>query len=292
MERGVLRWFAVASETEARIIERLDEQERGEGELPRSLQLYRELLRIQAEASSQEVTTRPDLAEGEAQDRLHKGTPLLSFEEFSPDWDHVQRVFEQVVSWAVKDSEESPGEVESLRNIARDRSLFREVVGVWYRGDLVTEVAAAHGIDADLLSSAISVTLKPFLVAYARMLSAEVDRESWRRNYCPICGGKPDFAYLDRERGARWLLCSRCDAEWVFQRLQCPYCGTQDPDALAYYVGEDESQPYRLYVCERCRTYIKTIDLRRTDSEVLLPLERLVTLEMDRAAQEQGYKPG
>ena len=34
------------------------------------------------------------------------------------------------------------------------------------------------------------------------------------------------------------------------------------------------------------------IDLRRTESQVLLPLERVMTLDMDREGQEKGYKPG
>jgi len=134
--------------------------------------------------------------------------------------------------------------------------------------------------------------LKPFLFAYSRLLLPEVDQELWRRRYCPVCGGKPDFAYLDKEKGARWLLCSRCDAEWLFLRLQCPYCGTQDQNALAYFTDEEESHLYRLYVCEQCHTYIKAIDLRCTESEVLLPLERVTTLDLDKQVQEKGYKPG
>ena len=88
--------------------------------------------------------------------------------------------------------------------------------------------------------------------------------------------------------GLRGLLCSRCDAEWLFQRLQCPYCGTQNQAALAYFT--DDEGVYRLYVCEQCHKYIKTIDLRHTESEVLV--ERVLTLDMDRQAQEKGYKPG
>ena len=36
----------------------------------------------------------------------------------------------------------------------------------------------------------------------------QVDQEKWRRRYCPVCGGNPDIAYLDTERGSRWLVCS------------------------------------------------------------------------------------
>jgi FdhE protein len=71
--------------------------------------------------------------------------------------------------------------------------------------------------------------------------------------------------------------------------LQCPYCGTQDQNALAYFT--DDKGLYRLYVCEQCKHYLKAIDLRQAEAEVLFPLERFYTVDMDRQAQEQGYKP-
>ena len=88
------------------------------------------------------------------------------------------------------------------------------------------------------------------------------------------------------------MLCSRCDAEWLFLRLECPYCGTQNQEALAHFTYEEEPHLYRLYVCEECHTYIKAIDLRCTDAEVLLPLERVMTLDMDKQGQEKGYHAG
>ncbi|MFC2002485.1 formate dehydrogenase accessory protein FdhE [Chloroflexota bacterium] len=128
------------------------------------------------------------------------------------------------------------------------------------------------------------------LVSHAKALYGSVNQERWRRGYCPICGSSPDFAYLDKEYGARWLLCSRCDTGWLFQRLECPYCGTQDQNALAYYT--DDEGLYRLYICEQCHQYLKAVDLRQAKSEVLLPLERLFTLALDAQAQEAGYSPG
>jgi FdhE protein len=124
----------------------------------------------------------------------------------------------------------------------------------------------------------------------AKALISLVDQENWRREYCPICGGRPDLAFLDKERGSRWLMCSRCDTRWLYQRLQYPYCRTQDPDALYFFT--DATGLYRLYVCEQCRKYIKAIDLRCTESEISLPLERILTLDMDRQAEEKGYHPG
>jgi FdhE protein len=271
-------------------LERLREWEQREGQLPGFIKLYRELLNIQSEAKSRITITKPSLVKSSVPKRLCYGIPLLSLKDFSPDWNEVRRVFEQIVLWVAKNSEDlSSGEIESLRNIAYNSSVLKKGVRAWYQTHSLTPIARAQGIDVELLSSVVGAALKPVLFAYARLLLPEMDQELWRRGYCPICGGNPDFAFLDKERGARWLLCDRCDTEWLFQRLECPYCGNQNQAALSYFT--DDEGVYRLYVCERCRKYIKTIDLRRTESEVLLLLERVLTLDMDKQAQEKGYKP-
>lgn len=265
--------------------------EQEEGQLPCFVNLYCELLRIQSEVKSR-VVVKLSMADSLMSDRLRNGVPLLSFEDFSPDWDEVGKVFQQIVVWAAKGSEYPPQEIESLRNITRNTLLLKKAAKAWYQGSSLTTMARELSINDKLLASVVGAALKPFLSAYANLLLPKVNQELWRRKYCPICGGKPDFAYLDKERGARWMLCSHCDAEWLFLRLRCPYCGTQNQDALAHFTYEEEPSLYRLYVCEECHTYIKAIDLRCRDSEVLLPLERVMTLDMDRQGQEKGYKAG
>ena len=283
----------MTSKVDSKILDRLEDWEQREGQLPNFTQLYRELLQIQSEVKSRIIVAKPDLAEDLARDRLRGGIPLLLFKDFSPDWHQVKTVFEQVVVWAAKDSENPPGESERLRKIGRNRSVLKKAAKAWYEGYSLGDIAIAEGVDEVMLTSAIMVTLKPFLFVYSSLLLLDVDQDLWRRRYCPVCGGKPDFAYLDKERGARWLLCSRCDAEWLFLRLVCPYCGTQNQDAL-YYFTDEESHLYRLYICEQCHTYIKAVDLRRAEADVLLSLslERMMTLNMDRQAQEKGYRPG
>ncbi|MFC2072186.1 formate dehydrogenase accessory protein FdhE [Chloroflexota bacterium] len=280
----------LTNEVDIKTLGRLEEWDQKEGQVPGFVQLYRELLQIQSEAKSSIIVTKPNLVDGLVYDQLCKGIPLLSFKDFSLDWHQVQMVFERVANWATKDLADPSGESESLRNISQNRSLLRNITRAWYQGHSLKGIAAAEGIDEELLNSVVAAALKPFLFLYSRLLLPKVDQELWRRKHCPICGSKPDFAYLDKEKGARWLVCTRCDTEWLFVRLECPYCGTQNQEALAYFI--DDEGLYRLYVCEQCHTYIKAIDLRRVESEILWPLERLTTLDMDKQGQEKGYKPG
>lgn len=279
--------YVMSSETEAKILQRLDELEQSEGELPSFVQLYRQLLRLQSEARLRFTTPKLKLAEDVISDRLSQGIPLLSFEGLSLDWAQVRGLFQEIIRSVAKDSPDASKEVKTLGNILSKEAVLEEVVRAWYEGSSLIPIAMRHSVDGESLGLVVAAVVKPFLSAHSEVLLPKVDQESWRRRYCPICGGRPDFAYLDEERGARWLLCSRCDAEWLFQRLECPCCGCQDQNALAYFT--DDAGLYRLYVCEQCKRYLKAIDLRQAKSEVLLPLERLLTFEFDMQAREDGY---
>lgn len=274
-------------EEEDRVLQRLEEWEQREGQLPNLIEAYRQLLIIQRQARSRLSAPQLTLIKAFAE-RGPQGAPLLSFQELALDWVQVGNLVREIADLVTEDSAEAKNEVQALRDIASDVTLLEDVVRLWYEGASLAATAAAQHVDDQLLSFVIGLALKPFLSAYSEALLPTVNQDLWRRRYCPICGGKPDFAFLDRERGARWLLCSRCDAEWLFQRLGCPYCGNQKLDSLAYFTNDDRR--YRLYVCEECRSYIKAIDLRHAPSDVILPLERILTLDMDRQAQEAGYK--
>ncbi|MGC8779847.1 MAG: formate dehydrogenase accessory protein FdhE, partial [Anaerolineae bacterium] len=130
--------------------------------------------------------------------------------------------------------------------------------------------------------------LHPVLAAYADAWLPLVREEAWYRTWCPICGGAADFAALLPGGGARRLLCARCDAEWIAPRGACPFCGESAAGKIGYFPSADGG--YRLYTCESCKRYLKTIDLREFARPVHLPVERVLTVGMDVAAQQAGYR--
>ena len=276
--------------TDNNILRKLEEEGKKRGLSPRFLEFYQRLFRIQSKAERRIGRAKPGLKREVINERLERGQPLISFDELALDWSLLKDVFAEVTA-VFADYPDLFGELpKSLREPKLRLSPLKKIAKAWFVGNKLPAAIAVNDVNEYLLLEAIiHATLNPFLVNYSQALLSLVNQERWRRNYCPICGGQPDFAFLDKERGARWLLCSRCDTKWLFQRLQCPYCSTQNQDALAYFT--DDEEVYRLYVCEQCHKYIKAIDLRHTESEVLLPLERVMTLDMDRQGQEKGYKP-
>ena len=279
----------MTAKTSDEILQRLEEEGKKEGFDPKFLELYRRILRTQALLEPRISKTKPSLNIEATNKRLELGLPLVSFEELALDWPLLEEVFNEVIA-IFADFPEFFGEIPQSLKEALTAKLTNETVKAWFEEAKLPDTIVDDKVTKHLLETIIHTALRPFLASQAKTLLNFVKPELWRRRYCPICGGSPDFAFLEKEVGARWLLCSRCDAEWLFQRLECPYCGNNDQNTLAYFT--DDGGRYRLYVCEKCHTYIKAVDLRHTEAEVLLPLERIMTLDIDRQGQEKGYQPG
>ncbi|MFC1957742.1 formate dehydrogenase accessory protein FdhE [Chloroflexota bacterium] len=281
----------MAAETDAKIYGQFEEEGKERGLSLRLIEFYIKLFRIQSGAERLADKTDRKLKEKMIGMRLNQGLPLIGFDEIAPYLPLLNDVFKKVCI-VFKDYADLFYEIPaSLEQVKSEPSSLAEIIGAWLKK---AEIPAAISLDNDneylILDAVIHATVKPVLASQAKYLIAHVDQQYWRREYCPICHGIPDLAYLDKEEGARWLLCSRCDSVWLFQRLQCPFCNNQDQKSLAYFTSDEED--YRLYVCELCQKYIKAIDLRNSRLKVPLPLERLLTYDMDRQAQEKGYKPG
>jgi formate dehydrogenase maturation protein FdhE len=278
-------------EMDGQIMAKLEPEGMKRGLSLRLLAFYRSLGRIQAKAGERIGIPEVRIDSIIARARIEAGLPLLRFDELEFDFSLLQHTFAQVAI-AFGNYPDLFGELpESLKVKEANPSLSQEMAKAWFersKGPITTGLSEPRG--DPIIQAIIQAAFHPFLVAQAKVLLGLVNQERWRRNYCPICGGKPDFAFLDREGGARWLLCFRCDSEWLFQRLQCPYCRSQNQNDLACYI--DPEGIYRLYICEQCHTYIKAIDLRLTKESLSLPLERILTLNMDQQAQENGYRAG
>lgn len=272
--------------TDALVLRKLDELEEQEGALPELLQFYRKLLLIQAGVGEHLETPHPGLTGDTAAEILKQGKPLLEAADFTFDQALFLDTLRQVTDVFGEFSHLLGLTAEAFQDSPPDQLISSDTIKAWLDGrDLPSTEALSQSVLANLIHAAI----KPFLVSYSRALIGVVDQAIWRRAYCPVCGGNPDFAYLETERGSRWLVCSRCDAEWLYRRLQCPYCQNEDQKDLSYY-SNDEGV-YRLYVCERCKHYLKTIDLRSAKAGTEVAAERLLTFEMDAQARELGYLP-
>ena len=276
------------ADTTKKIIKKLTEQEKEEGSLPLLLEFYKKLVKAQSIAQKRIGTLQPTISTAAINERVAKGEPLVKFDELAIEWVMARELFVEVIS-AFSEYPQLFGEIpDRLKSAKAGRLLTKKAVKAWYTGKELPPTLT-EDISDNLIQALIQSTLQPFLNKHAVTLVDSIPKDTWRRNYCPICGGSPDLGYMEKEVAERWLVCSRCDSEWVYPRLQCPYCLNDDQSSINFF--EDEQGLYRLHVCNKCKCYLKVIDTRKTESEVLMSLERLYTMDLDSQAIEKGYHP-
>jgi FdhE protein len=253
-------------------------------ENPELLSYYefqRELFELQDKAR-QEIGATLELADPEAIDhRLSRGLPLLSFNQLPIEpgaFAELAAALAEVVTgyYPDLDGQALPDAPADWIALARKR---------------FTENGASPADEPsviELAETASDLALKPYLVWAAQHVLPHIEQEAWQRRYCPICGGAPDLALLEADTGARRLVCGRCDSQWRYRRLGCAFCDTEDYSQIVYYPSEDEV--YRLYVCQACQRYLKTLDQRKARGEISLPAERITSVDLDIIAREQGFR--
>jgi FdhE protein len=80
-----------------------------------------------------------------------------------------------------------------------------------------------------------------------------------------------------------------CSARWRYPRLKCPFCGNEDQNTLKVLFPGDTTSAYRADVCEKCKRYIKVVDLRKTQSKTISEIEDWATIEIDLLAEREGF---
>jgi FdhE protein len=176
----------------------------------------------------------------------------------------------------------------SLPSAAEAQELF--VAQVFTPGANFTKIIGGN-ISSETLTFLINYTAKPFLKEYGKITGLHYDPEQWLKGNCPVCGGKPTFALLNKDAGMRYLHCGLCEVKWRYHRLGCPYCGNNE----SQFFTVEGQEKYRVYFCDKCRGYIKTIDEKRVDGNSLakgtldLFREDINTVQLDMLAMQEGY---
>lgn len=267
-----------------RVLDRLREAKEEYPALADIVDLYHDLIVEQAQV--QVHPTTPHYSPAEVQARFGQGVPLLRPQDMALDWETYSYLYRKICHITSQHRPDLAEQLKGLTTLLNDDPDDVRALTTAYleQGRLQPEIEEAQG---ELLSFVLVHTLRPFLRAYADALSPAVEEELWQRGRCPVCGGEPDLAFLDDASGARHLVCSRCDTDWRFPRVKCPFCNTLEPSNLSYYPGEDEK--HRIYVCQNCQRYLKAVDLRKARRRFLIPVERITTMELDITARREGY---
>jgi len=215
---------------------------------------------------------------------IKEGFPLLSPDNFSLDVNQAQELFFRLCK-SLKEVPETKAKAERIESYFKDH---REDLAQIFNHFLEKKYSTPDALDEYLLHFVLFHSLKPSLRACAEALAPSLEQVSWNNGYCPICGHYPHIAAL-KEDGKRFLKCSFCEYEWQIERVFCPFCGEKDYKKLKYLEAEGE-EAYRVYLCEACKSYLKTVDERLLPDVADLELEDIATIHLDILAEKEGYK--
>jgi FdhE protein len=220
---------------------------------------------------------------------IKQGAPLLRKEYFPIDIEASVFLFQSLCQIGKEANPHMAEQVSRIEEAIGGKVVdMKKLLREGGTEEKVEKIAEESGLDRKLLYFLIHNSRKPSIEAEVEHLRAEIDPEKWLKGHCPICGSLPDLSLLKEEVGKRYLVCSYCSSQWRIERLVCPFCDNREQNSIHYLFGEEE-EAFRIDLCEKCRQYIKTIDLRIIDSPDPV-LEDLATLHLDILASQKGYK--
>jgi FdhE protein len=259
------------------------------------LEFYKDIITEQYSILSKIKTSPLEIDKDDANEKIMQGFPLVEKKAFILDIPSATKLFRKlckILSKTKKGQHDSERITQAMRKKEiKLPELFRQIESE--NNEYIINLSEKLQVNPDVISFLATNSIKPIYETYAKELGNYINQERWWKGYCPVCGSEPYIAELKSEggvEGARFLVCSSCNFEWRFNRLKCPFCENANHEKLRYFYTEKEGKVYRVDVCEECKRYIKTVDIKELGEEKIIPLlEDIGTLHLDILAQKEGY---
>jgi FdhE protein len=230
------------------------------------------------------------LPAGRVASKMEAGVPLLHGEDVQVDGRLIAGLFGGLTR-VVRTSAAAAHAAERIARAAREHRLHAEhVVSEALAGhvDHVAQIARHAEVDPELLATIAHLAARPVLKAYAEHLGPALGGARWTRGYCPLCGAWPGLAEVRADAPLRHLRCFQCGGDWAATELRCSFCDNADRDRLGSFQIDGERR-FRVDFCDRCRGYLKVGRTADPCPLEYLPFDDLASLELDAAAQEEGF---
>ncbi|HPD56759.1 MAG TPA: formate dehydrogenase accessory protein FdhE [Smithellaceae bacterium] len=230
--------------------------------------------------------------------KMEGGLPLVDIAGSKHDLTRPKKYFESLIAIAQKRMPEAGQDILSI--IHSDDFDWEKMIKSSFdraQEDLKNDAPAETEVlssseerdNFDLIDLFAEESLRPELEYIAEKYGAAVEKAGWSEGYCPICGKEPKIGEIRAEEdGRRYLFCNQCGFKWHFRRITCPFCGNDEQQSLAYFAVEGEER-HRVDVCNKCRRYIKIVELPKSSEEPNLDVEDIATLHLDMIAYDEGY---
>jgi FdhE protein len=248
------------------------------------LQFYRRVCELWSVATPDDLTGALVPSE-ERPLRLAKGLPLLDPPRLiTVDLQHTAATLTRLLALLRTRNPGLARASDALNASLGEGSERAHALARWMGGH---DAPLPPDVPREFAGYTIRLALRPSLVALLPTLREMFTDRAWNRPVCPLCGFPPAMAE-ERDRDRRFF-CSLCPTDWIYTVPACPFCGNAAEQHLACAV-EDVEPGYHIAICTRCRGYLKTAHPHEMGREIDPPLEDLLTVPLDHAAQRDGYR--
>jgi len=220
-----------------------------------------------------------------------EGFPLFSREDLPLDLKTAADLLEKFLAHlSGSDRDDARGLEKALKKVESANDWAERLFVFILKQDdpAVAEMGREVSLNPGVLAFLGKTALRPCLERLREDAASYLDKKTWDKGYCPLCGSQPDMACFEKT-GKRYLHCELCGEKWPYPRIQCPFCNTVEQEKLGYFEAEEE-EGLRVYFCRECHRYIKTVDTRAFEEPAPLEIEGLATLHLDVLAQENGFR--
>jgi formate dehydrogenase maturation protein FdhE len=214
--------------------------------------------------------------------------PVLQFKDIPINWTDFRLMLRQTADILRRfESLELP-DYDRIQSLARDGQI-EALAASWFDGPVTRDFQAdvARAPEREMLDQVLLLAMRPFLARCAEALLPRLELGEWMHPFCPLCGGEPEFAYIN-PAAERLLICGRCTGQWHYDPIACPFCENGDRARITSFTSRDGQ--YRIYACDACHRYLKAFDGRDGSRQARLAVDSIATLPLDAAAIQRGYQ--
>ncbi len=237
--------------------------------------------------------TDPDITKDYSPFANNKKFPCIERKDFDIDFTSSKKLLKKICDFCAETKINTDTSAKIIIDFIIDGYFsFKSLAQSYLKGDLSIpkSIMDNNDFNFEVFDFVFYNSLKPSIVKSSKIISSYLKKEDQVGHCnCPICNSAPALSLFSKENGTRSLVCSFCWHEWETKRISCPFCNNIDSKTLGY-VSLDNEKGIRADYCDKCRKYIKTIDLRDYRNDCYYPLELIASIPFDMKMTEEGFK--
>ena len=221
------------------------------------------------------------------QKALDKKLPIIYFLDPSKnDLEFLMIAFKKLVQVFVEQNISNESLKKLLSNLETGKISLSKLIEASLRENIsiIEEAAKESNVKAELLLYLVSALIQPCLEEIARKIDSQF-HDKWWQGSCPVCGRIS--AVAKNRQGKRFLVCTYCGTEYLFDNFFCVHCGNKDPYTLKFIAVETNPE-FKIDFCTKCNHYIKVLEETKLKDPIPKGLEDILTLNLDLLAKNAG----